>query len=53
MLQYVRKAVTNPLVVAYGALILALTGGTAAYAVASVGSADIIDGSIQSVDIKN
>src|SRR5215217_6129909 len=39
-------------VVAYLALFIAL-GGTSAYAANTIGSADIIDESIQSVDLKN
>lgn len=53
MIKYLRKVLGNPLVVAYAALLVALTGGTAAYAAATIGSADIINGSILSKDIKN
>jgi hypothetical protein len=53
MIQLARKAIRNPLVVAYTALFLAITGGSAAFAAATIGSADIIDGSVQSVDIHN
>ena len=53
MFKHLRNAIRNPLVVAYTALALALTGGSAAYAVATIGSEDIFDGSILSKDIKN